>query len=182
MEQREFLVRVVEALEQAEVAYAVTGSWASITYGLPRTTHDLDVVLSLSVEQAVKVAAALPPPIYADPVWMQEAAALGEFFNIIDPDLGVKVDCWPLKSDEYSQAQFHRRRREEIGGKPVWMLAPEDVILSKLLWYRLSESERQLQDCIGVWKVQKDTLDVEYLRRWAERLSLTGLLDKVTAA
>lgn len=182
MEQREFFIRVVEALEQAEVAYAVTGSWASLTYGVPRTTHDLDLVVSLSVAQAVMVAEALPPPIYADPIWMQAAAALGEFFNIIDPGLGVKVDCWPLKADEYSQAQFQRRRREAIGGIPVWMLAPEDVILSKLLWYQMSASERQLDDCVGIWKVQKDTLDLDYLRRWAQKLAVTSLLDNVTAA
>ena len=48
MEQRAFFVRVVAALEAAEVAYAITGSWASITYGTPRTTHDLDVVISLT--------------------------------------------------------------------------------------------------------------------------------------
>jgi hypothetical protein len=182
MEQRGFLIRVIEALEQADVAYAVTGSWASTTYGLPRTTHDLDLVVSLSVDQAVKVAKALPPPIYADPVWMQEAAALGEFFNIIDPDLGVKVDCWPLKTDAYSQEQFRRRQRQDIAGRPVWMLAPEDVILSKLIWYQVSASERQLEDCINVWKVQKDTLDLDYLRRWADALSVAPLLARVTAA
>jgi hypothetical protein len=182
MEQREFLIRVIEALEQAEVAYAITGSWASTNYGLPRTTHDLDIVVSLSVEQALKVAEALPPPLYADAVWMQKAAALGEFFNIIDPELGVKVDFWPLKADAYSQEQFRRRLRKNFAGRPVWMLAPEDVILSKLLWYRLSESDRQLDDCIGVWKVQHDTLDLAYLRHWADALSLADLLGKVTTA
>jgi hypothetical protein len=180
MEQRAFLFRVVDALEAADVPYAVTGSWASSIFGQPRTTHDLDLILALSVEQAARVAAALPPPIYADPVWMQAAAALGEFFNIIDADLGVKVDCWPLKSDEYSQLQFQRRRREDLGGHEGWVLAPEDVILSKLQWYRLSESAQQLRDCIGVWKVQKDVLDLDYLRQWAARLSLTDLLEKVT--
>jgi hypothetical protein len=184
MEQLAFLRRVVQALEQADVAYAVTGSWASITFGLPRTTHDLDLVVSLSVEQAAQVAEALPPPIYADSVWMQEAAALGEFFNIIDAELGVKVDCWPLKDDEYSRAQFQRRRREDLGNTPVWMLAPEDVILAKLQWYQLSESQQQLNDCIGVWKVwkvQQDTLDLAYLRHWAHTLGLTDLLARVTA-
>lgn len=177
-----FLKRVVHALEQANVPFAVTGSWASSTYGQPRTTHDVDVIISLTVEQASKVAEALPPPVYADPVWMQEAAALGEFFNIIDSESGVKIDCWPLKDDAYSQAQFSRRRREEIAGTPVWMLAPEDVILSKLLWYRLSPNERQLDDCVGVWKVQREMLDLNYLRRWAAQLAVTDLLDRVMAA
>jgi hypothetical protein len=182
MEQRGFLRRVLEALEQAEVPYAITGAWASMAYGTSRNTHDLDLIVALSVEQAAKVAEALPPPIYADSVWMQEAAALGEFFNIIDPESGVKVDCWPLKTDDYSRVQFERRMRRSLAGQPVWMLAPEDVILSKLRWYRLSESERQLEDCIGVWKVQQDALDLHYLRHWAGQLALTDLLDRVTAA
>ena len=182
MEQRGFLRRVLEVLEQAEVRYAITGAWAAMAYGTSRTTNDLDLVVALSVEQAVQVAAALPPPIYADPVWMQEAAALREFFNIIDPESAVKVDCWPLQTDDYSRVQFERRVRRTLAGQPVWMLAAEDVILSKLRWYRLSESERQLEDCIGVWKVQKDALDLDYLRRWAGRLALNDLLDRVTAA
>jgi hypothetical protein len=182
MEQRGFLRRVLEALEQAEVPYAITGAWASMSYGTSRSTHDLDLVVALTVEQAAKVAEALPPPIYADPVWMQEAAALGEFFNIIDPESAVKVDCWPLKTDDYSRVQFERRVRRTLAGQPVWMLAPEDVILSKLRWYRLSESQQQLNDCVGVWKVQKNTLDLDYLRRWAGQLALTELLHRVMAA
>jgi hypothetical protein len=47
MEQRAFLLRVVDALEAADIAYALTGSWASTTYGTPRTTHDLDIIVTL---------------------------------------------------------------------------------------------------------------------------------------
>ena len=182
MEQRAFLTRVVQALEQGGIAYAVTGSWASTTYGRPRTTHDLDIVLAITVEQAAKLALAFPPPIYADAGWMQEAAALGEFFNIIDPETGVKVDFWPLQPDTYSQQRFGRRRQETVAGHPVWMFAPEDVILSKLLWYQLSESDRQLQDCIEVWKAQAGRLDIAYLNEWATRLGLMELLDRVKGA
>jgi hypothetical protein len=94
----------------------------------------------------------------------------------------VKVDFWPLKSDEYSQEQFRRRRPAEIAGRQVWMLAPEDVILSKLLWYQQSESERQLRDCVGVWKVQHAELDISYLNDWAAKLGLAELLDQVKGA
>ena len=64
-------------------------------------------------------------------------------------------------------------------GRDVWMLAPEDVILAKLLWYQSSESETQLRDCVSIWKVQRDTLDREYLQGWATRLKLGGLLAQV---
>jgi len=180
--QRDFLLQVIEALERASVVYAVTGSWASTTYGLPRTTHDLDVVLAISVEQAAELAAAFPAPFYADPEWMQRAAAEQTFFNVIDPASGLKVDFWPAKADEFSQAQFKRRRQQDLFGRRVWMLAPEDVILSKLLWYQSSPSETQLRDCVGIWKTRRATLDQAYLLEWARRLNIEDLLTRVMAA
>ena len=180
-EQRAFLFQVLEALEQTGLAYAITGSWASTSYGLPRTTHDLDVVVAVTSEGAARLAAAFAPPIYADAVWMAQAAAEGAGFNIIDPASGLKVDLWPLTDDAYAREQFGRRRQQTLFGRAVWMLAPEDVILSKLLWYRQSESDTQLRDCASVWKLQKDTLDLDYLRRWAAQLGLADLLKRVTA-
>jgi hypothetical protein len=181
-EQRDFLFQVLEALERAGIVYAVTGSWASTTYGLPRTTHDLDVIVAISPEQAVELAAAFPPPFYADVAWMQAAAAEQAFFNVIDPATGLKVDFWPAKDNEFSRAQFQRRRRQTLFDRVVWMLAPEDVILSKLIGYQASESDTQLRDCVGIWKAQRETLDREYLQRWAARLNLDGLLARVTTA
>src|SRR5439155_14796795 len=102
-------------------------------------------------EQAAQLAGAFPPPFYADAQWMQAAAAEHTVFNVIDPATGLKVDFWPVTGDEYALVQFERRRQTELFGRLVWMLAPEDVILSKLLWYRASESDQQLRDCVGIW-------------------------------
>ena len=110
------------------------------------------------------------------------AAALGEFFNIIDPTLGLKVDFWPLKDDAYSREQFARRRQVELFGRKVWMLTPEDIILAKLLWYKMSQSEVQMGDILSVWKIQRDALDLNYLRSWAARLSVAELLSKITTS
>ena len=182
MEQRDFLFRVIDALEQSKIPYAITGSWASTTYGMPRTTHDLDVVVSLAVENVSALVAAFPPPIYADAEWIQEAVVLGQFFNIIDPTLGLKIDFWLLKDDEYSRQQFERRRQVEVLGRSVWMLTPEDVILAKLLWHKMSESDTQMRDIVGVWKAQRENLDLEYLQTWAARLGVADLLSKVMSS
>jgi hypothetical protein len=180
--QRDFLRRVFEALEQADIQYAVTGSWASTTYGTPRTTHDLDLVVAIDAEQVGRLAEAFPAPFYADTAWMRAATAERTFFNIIDPASGLKADFWLLQTETYPQSQFARRRRQQLLGHDVWMLAPEDVILSKLLWYQASESDTQLRDCVGIWKAQREALDLAYLRRWAHRLKLDDLLTQVTTA
>ncbi len=181
-EQREFLFQVLEGLERTGITYAVTGSWASTTYGAPRTTHDLDLVVAINVEQAAELAVAFPPTFYADPEWIKTAAAEQVSFNVIDPATGLKVDFWPAKQDTYSRAQFERRRPQNLFGREVWMLAPEDVVLSKLLWYQAAESDTQLRDCVGIWKAQNETLDQKYLRSWAVQLKIDGLLARVMTA
>ena len=183
MEQlREFLFRALDALEQASIPYAITGSWASTTYGMPRTTHDLDIIVAIRIEQVAALVSAFPPPFYADAGWISEAVVLGEFFNIIDPSLGLKIDFWPLKDGDYPREQFARRRQVTLLGRSVWMLTPEDVILAKLLWYKMSESDLQIRDIVSVWKAQQETLDLDYLRLWASRLSVADLLSKITSS
>lgn len=172
----EFLQRVIDTLERLNVPYAVTGSWASTAYGLPRTTHDLDLVVNLHPDQVEALATSFESPIYADRAWMQVAIARGEMFNIIEPASGLKVDCWPLAPGPYAQAQFGRRRQVQIADRVVWMLAPEDVILAKLRWYRETASDTQWRDVVGVIKLQAGDLDEAYLVRWATELGVSELL------
>ena len=60
MQQLEFYSAFVEKLEFARIPYMVTGSVASIFYGEPRLTRDIDFVLFLQ-RSAVKRFLALFP-------------------------------------------------------------------------------------------------------------------------
>jgi len=53
------------------------------------------------------------------------------------------------------------------------------VILHKLIWNRISPSERQLADAAGIVAVQADALDTKYLRQWAEELRLINELEQL---
>jgi hypothetical protein len=67
-------------------------------------------------------------------------------------------------------------------GEPLELAvaSPEDVILSKLRWFRQcgEVSDQQWNDVLGVIAVQGDKLDLPYLREWAESLGLTKLLEQ----
>ena len=67
------------------------------------------------------------------------------------------------------------RRRLETG---LYFISPEDIVLSKLLWRRQLRSEAQWRDVLGVLKVQRERLDFEHLREWANRLSVSDELDQ----
>jgi len=63
----------------------------------------------------------------------------------------------------------------------AWICTAEDAILHKLYWNGINPSERQISDAAGIVAVQRDTLDISYLRRWAEELEVSSVLEDLLA-
>ena len=63
----------------------------------------------------------------------------------------------------------------------IWIATAEDMILHKLHWYRIGGevSEIQWRDVRGIIGTRGEQLDLDYLRRWAERLTIDDLLNRV---
>ena len=70
--------------------------------------------------------------------------------------------------------EFARRQPVALPGFQVWMVGKEDLILSKLAWAKPTRSELQLRD---VRALLETGTEVDYLRRWAPDLSVSGLLE-----
>ena len=64
--------------------------------------------------------------------------------------------------------------------RQAWSLTAEDIILAKLLWIKISDSERQWRDVQSIWALKQNDLDRNYLETWAARISVANLLAKVT--
>jgi hypothetical protein len=60
----------------------------------------------------------------------------------------------------------------------MWMISPEDLVLSKLVWAKDSRSELQFRDVRSIMALQPN-LDWRYLDRWAIRLTVAGLLQEL---
>lgn len=75
------------------------------------------------------------------------------------------------------------RSTESIFRKEYFQAAPEDVVLSKLEWFRLGGevSEKQRNDILGVLRIQAGTLDRSYLVDWATKLAVVDLLERAFA-
>ena len=81
------------------------------------------------------------------------------------------------KDSEYRRTEFARRRKITVEGQAINIVAPEDLILSKLFWARDSGSETQLLDVRNLLKTVKK-LNRPYLARWAKRLGIGSLYKK----
>jgi hypothetical protein len=180
--QVEVLLHVAGVLDGMQIPYFVVGSMASSLQGFSRATADVDIVADLRPEHVTPLFDALKDEYYVDDQAMRRAISLRRMFNLIHFDTAIKVDIYVPKDDEFSRQQFKRARLETLlpgeAGR-AYVSAPEDTILAKLQWHRRGGgvSERQLTDVLGVLKVQRERLDLEYLREWAERLGVLDLLE-----
>jgi hypothetical protein len=167
---------VTGRLDAAGIPYMITGSIAGGHYGQPRMTRDIDVVVAVEPADAPRLANALGDDFAADEASLRTAIARRGMFNLIHRAAIVKVDFVVRKHTPYRLEEFRRRRRVEVDGHPLWMVAPEDLVLSKLVWAKDSRSELQLRDVRSVLRLQDAVLDRAYLAHWAAELSVTDLL------
>lgn len=183
MLQEKLLAQVAAILNDAGIDYVVTGSVATSVYGEPRFTQDADVVVAADPRLGEVLARAFEPPrYYVDAQDVNESLSKGLICNLIDTGTAKKVDFHPLKAEPFERSFFERRRKVRYGGVDVWFPSPEDAILSKLQWARATgDGERHLRDARGVYEVQGEALDESYLRKWAERLSVSDLLRELGA-
>lgn len=161
------------ALEAAGVSYMVTGSLASSAHGTPRATQDVYVVIAPTREQLLALLRQFPESdFYLSEEDALQALQYHSQFNVIDQRSIWKIDFILRKERPFSQEEFSRRRQIEIAGVRVYAATPEDVLVAKLEWARMGESERQVNDAAGIIRVQGARLDISYIERWVEALGL----------
>jgi hypothetical protein len=177
MNESELLVDCLRRLNRAGVAYYLTGSMAGNYWGIPRTTHDLDFVVQLPVSAAARLMQEFSGDFYIEESAVRAACRPPHQFNAIDTRSALKVDFWLPKPEPFDKEMFRRRMPVTLFGQPAWIATAEDVILHKLVWNGISPSDRQLGDAAGVFAVQADALDTNYLRQWAQELKVSRELE-----
>jgi hypothetical protein len=161
----------------------LTGSFASSLHGAPRTTQDIDVVIDPTPRSLLALVQQFPvEDYYVSEEAAREALAIEGMFNVIDLTSGWKIDFILRKSRPFSREEFGRRRTAELLGMPISVASPEDVVVAKLEWAKLGESERQIDDAAAIVRTQGAALDLEYVARWVAALGLTEPWARATKA
>jgi hypothetical protein len=177
-EQLEFARAIAERLERAGIPYMMTGSMAQAVYATPRMTRDVDFVVQCSVGDVDRLVRMFETDCFVERAAVAEAVAARSMFSVIHREWIVKADLVVQKDDPYRRTEFDRRRVIQLAGAPVTVVAPEDLILSKLKWAHEWNSEMQRRDVRELLAVGT-TLDWAYLERWAAHLGVTDLLHEL---
>ncbi len=176
-------------LNQAGITYFVTGAVASMIYGEPRLTHDIDIVVELTEEGTQGLVQVFPseefycPPV--EVIRVESKRSLRGHFNLIHQETGFKADVYLMGEDRLHHWAMSRRRQIKLSGQDFWIAPPEYVILRKLEYYREGKSEKHLRDIASMIELSGDEIDLQELlskitdysleREWEKARKQAGL-------
>ena len=177
-----FLKLMLDALKAAHVDYLIGGAIAEWTWGEPRATQDIDIVINLPIESIEKFSKELekrdmlvPAEIILDTI-LENRADIS--INAIHMHSGLKADLYPVRpGDELRWSAFQRRQLVDYGSPigRVYVHSPEDLILYKLLYFNISQQSKHSRDIAAILQAKKDRIDFAYIQEWATRLGISSL-------
>lgn len=178
-EELEVLQIVHQRLALANIPYMVTGSMAMNFYAKPRMTRDIDLVVEVSASDLDRFIPLFQDDFYIERDMIQQALIQKTMFNLIHMPTVIKVDCVIRKDTPYRREEFSRRQTIIIEGNRLYIVSPEDLILSKLEWAKDTRSDTQLADIRNLLTMVTG-LNRLYLEKWAYTLGVTQLLQEMS--
>ena len=177
-----FVRLVTGALQKVGIDYMIGGALALWAWGEPRATLDLDLVISVPLEAVPRLSEELkvrdmllPPDIILDAL-IEERSDVPLSANHIFS--GFKADLYILfSSDDFGQMAFSRRKLVDLGPQlgTLYVHSPEDLIVYKLWYYRLSRQTKHPRDIYAILMAQEDQIDLDYIQEWVDRKGLSSV-------
>lgn len=166
MQQANFFWVFLERLNHTNIDYMITGSVASIIYGEPRITHDIDLVLELKPDNILEFINTFPSnEFYCPPqnvIEQELSKSKNGHFNVIHHKSGFKADIY-FFDDELSRWGRKNRNEVEMYGSRIWIAPPEYVIVRKLEYYKEGGSSKHLQDIKSILNLSNTLIDRQIL-------------------
>lgn len=172
---------ICRKLEASDIPYMITGGSAVGFWGHIRTTMDIDIIIQIQGEKVEPFLKNLENEAYINIDAAEKSIRDKKMFNIILNKNCFKIDIIPLdEKDEYENEKFKNKIKINFQNKEIFLISPEDLIISKLIWNRLSGgSERQLKDCESIYKLNSENMNLDYIVKWVKILELEEDFNKI---
>lgn len=166
----EFLKTILLFFRNNNIDYMLSRSVALSLHTVPRATRDFDFVVLMKDEDIDLFMKNFQSGYYCDRDSIICAMQNFSMFNIIDHASGFKADFVVLKNQPFRQTEFKRRVEINFLEMPVFVVTPEDLLISKLVWIQDFESTLQKEDIKNLLEFKN--LDLSYIHLWIKKLEL----------
>ena len=167
---KNLLKRITRLLEDNDFTYMVSGSHALNWYVNPRTTMDIDIVIELNLSNVEQFINLFQEGFYINIDSIKKETKSQGIFNIIDLKSGFRIDFIVKKDTNYRTTEFTRKKRVRYDDFELWIVAPEDLIISKISWIQDFQSDKQMDDIKILLTLQN--IDINYIANWCKKLKL----------
>lgn len=182
MEAADVMVEVVDALDRRQISYLLVGSFSSNFYGIPRSTKDVDLVVELGQHSIREVTTELGPRYSLDRQVGFESVTGTTQYVIDVVGTRFQVELFAVSNDSHDRERFARRVQVTWLDRKIWLPTAEDVIITKLRWLSHLRRNKDYDDILQVASVQGDSLDWQYVNRWAGEHGTRLILEGIRAA
>jgi hypothetical protein len=176
------LAAVAAVLRTKGLRWYVFGAQAVLAYGRPRLTADLDITVSVAIEQVPDLVSSLAAAgLRLQPQATDDFVRRTHVLPFVHEATGIPVDI--VLAGPGLEEEFLANARElDLAGVTVPVISPEDLVVTKILAGR----PKDLDDIAGILREQLPTLDLDRCRRLLsmlqEALSRDDLLPELDEA
>ncbi|MDB4922160.1 DUF6036 family nucleotidyltransferase [Mucilaginibacter sp.] len=162
----EFFKKIIGYFDSQHIPYMLSGSIAMGLYIVPRATKDIDFVINIQPQDIDSFVAHFDGAYYCN----KDAVNRQSIFNVIDHASGFKADFVVLKSSEYRLAEFERKQVADFYGIKIYVVSPEDLLISKLIWIQEWQAAVQMEDIKNLAALPG--LQQDHITNWIKKLNL----------
>ncbi len=175
---RDTLLKFVAIVKMHGIRFHLTGGITTVTYGEPRLTQDIDIVVdnaALAAHTEPFIESLSNSTFMFDADSVRRAIEKRDLFQLLDTIEALKLDIYPR---EMIRGELDRSETIEVfDGIELPVASRTDAAASKLVWVSKG-SHKSRRDLRHIYRAAEDS-DRERIHKLARELGLESLLDEV---
>jgi len=182
MQQSNLFSIFTDPISKSGLKYFIGGSVASIVYGEPRLTHDIDLIIYLTNEKVeLFLELFADNEFYLPPIEVaRNEIRLGEkgHFNIIHHETGFKADIYFVGNDALQNWALENINEIEFMNTKLPIAPIEYIIVKKLIYSREGNSHKHLDDIKSMLRESSDLIEKTILQKFLNQYNVSELYEQ----
>ena len=172
-----------DILKKNDIQYFISGSVASIVYGEPRLTNDIDLIIALNESDIKRFIAAFSSNVFYCPpeetISSEVKLEVQGHFNLIHQETGFKADIYLIGKDEFQIWALKNKVKINFEGSEIYLAPVEYVVIKKLEWYKEGKSPKHLSDIQNILSNSESLINFSFLGEKIREFELESVWELV---